>query len=97
MRSLSSNASISTLKDFMLQCFKKMCPKKVIIDCTKLFTSSSCRCQSPIFSNYKHRNTSKASAGIAISGEVTFVSYVFVKNSIKKHITKHCDIRSARG
>ena len=74
-----------------------MYPRKVIIDCTKLFTSSSCQCQSPLFSNYKHCNTSRALAGTDICGEVTFVSYVFVKSSIKKQITKYCDIRFARG
>ena len=74
-----------------------MYPRKVTIDCTKLFTSSSCQCQSPLFSNYKHCNTSRALAGTAICGEVTFVSNVFVKSSIKKQITKYCDIRFARG
>ena len=42
---------------------------------------------SKIFSNYYHRNTTKALAGIAPSGKVTFVSDSCTSRSKDKQIT----------
>ena len=70
---------------------------KVIFDWTEQFTSSSYHSQSAIFLNYTHQNIEKLPAGIATSETVTFVSNSYTGWSMEKKITKHCDIRFARG
>jgi len=76
------------------ECFKEYPRTRMIIDCTEVFTGNPTLImnQNKIYSNYKHRITSKALVGIAPNGTVTFVSKLYAGSTSDRKVVIDCGV-----